>query len=148
MKKGWTFIELLTVIGIMGAMAFVLLPLHTRRIRLERTQMMTQQIEKIYSCVILENKNSKSNPTMQDLVNDGLVNSTNNVFSYPYSLSYNNYVVTITTDMPKYEVSPDFPPHITLTNDGNLWQLTYSNNLPYGNRQTEMYNWFFVGQRS
>lgn len=148
MKKGWTFIELIAVIGITGAMASVVLPLHTKRIRLGRTQMMTQQIEQIYSCIVQENKNSQTDPTIQDLVNDGLIKSVNNMFSYPYSLSYNNYIVTITTEVPKEEVSLDFPPQIQVINNGNLWQLVYSNNLPFGNRQTEMYNWFFVGQRS
>ncbi|MCL5408955.1 MAG: hypothetical protein M1135_02925 [Candidatus Omnitrophica bacterium] len=151
MKKGWTFLELLTVIGITGVAASVLLPLHTKRIRLGRTQMMTQQIKKIYSCIVRENKSSQTNPIMPVLVNDGLISSVNNMFSYPYSLSYNNHIVTITTDVPKDEVSSDFPPEIQVTevpNNRSVWQLTYSNNLPFGNRQTEMFNWFFVGQRS
>lgn len=148
MKKGWTFIELIIVIGITGAIASVLLPLHTRWIRRERTRMLTQQIEQIYSCIVQENKSSMADPTMQDLVNNGMVKSTDNVFSYPYSLSYNNYIVTITTDAPKDEVSSDFPSNILVNDDGNLWKLIYSNNLPFGNRQTEMYNWFFIGQRS
>jgi hypothetical protein len=110
--------------------------------------MMTQQIEKIYSCIIQENQNSQTDPSIQDLVNDGLISSVNNIFSYPYSLSYNNYIVTITTEVPKDEVSSDFPPEIQVINNGNLWQLVYFNNLSFGNRQTEMKNWFFIGQRS
>jgi type II secretory pathway pseudopilin PulG len=148
MKKGWTFIEMIAVIGIVGAIASVLLPLHTRRIRLGRTQMITQQIEQIYWCAVQENKSSMTDPTIQNLVSSGLIKLVNNMFGYPYTLSYDNYIITITTDVPQNEVSPDFPPEITKTPDGNLWEISYSNNLPYGNSQTEMYNWFFVGQRS
>ncbi len=148
MKKGWTFIELIMVIGITGAIASVLLPLYTRRIKLYRTQMLTQQIKQIYSCIVKVNKSSQTDPDIQELVNDNLLKSGNNMFSYPYTLFYNNHIVTITTLVPTDEVSPDFVPSVQVVNEGDLLMISYSNNLPYGNRETQMYNWFFVGQRS